>query len=246
MVLRSLVCWIRLCYIHDVKHNSAHRSSAFGIVIFMMAICAWLAEPSHVFAAVYSPQQALPPQTVEEFVADPAALLRRHPEGGPIMIKVVRDLAASDPSTLNALVGLLASANPEQAAAIATALAQVALMAVQNDQPYSTAIQTAVVAAGNNDALVAYMAIVGGNATGAGGGGEGGGGGGGGGESANAITATETPQILFDGRISSFSPSNVTAPTSLFTLSFTASIGNTPTGISGPNLSPVSRSVSPH
>jgi hypothetical protein len=126
-------------------------------------------------AALYSPQQALSQQAIEQFLKDPGALLDQFKTGGPQMIAAVRDLAASDPRTLDAILGLLKTANPDQASAIGTALGQVALM---GDQAYATQIQTDVVAAANDSALVAFSAVVGGNiklsATTAGGGGGGG------------------------------------------------------------------------
>lgn len=129
-------------------------------------------------AQVYSPQQALPANTIQQFLANPSTLLTQFPNGGPDLIKEVRDLAASDPKTLNALIGLLASANPDQAGAIGTGLGQAAELAVPVDPTYADQIQTAVVAANSNFALVAFSAVVGGDiklaaATGGGGGGGG-------------------------------------------------------------------------
>jgi len=114
-------------------------------------------------AAVYSAHQALPSQTVQQFLSDPASLLSQFPNGGPVMITKVRDLTASDPATLSALIGLLKSANPDQASAIGTALGQVALMAVNTDQAFATEIQTQIAQAGNTSALVAFSAVVGGD-----------------------------------------------------------------------------------
>ena len=131
-------------------------------------------------AAVYTPQRALPADTIQQFLTNPAGLLSEFPYGGPLMITKVRDLAASDPATLDALLGLLKSANPDQASAIGTALGQVALMAIATDQAFATQIQTEVVLSGNTSALVAFSAVVGGDiklaaATGPGGGAGGGG-----------------------------------------------------------------------
>ena len=98
-------------------------------------------------AAVYSPQQALPAQAIQQFLADPAALLAQYPDGGGQLIARVRDLAASDPATLDPLIGLLTNANQGQATAIGTALGQVATMAVKTDQAYAVHIQEAIASA---------------------------------------------------------------------------------------------------
>ena len=127
-----------------------------------IAGCA-LAPLSPAMAAVYSSQQALPAQTVQQFLANPAALLAQYPNGGPPMITEVRNLAASDPATLKALVGLLASANADQASAIGTGLGQVAVMAVRTDPSFANEIQGAIVTAQNDSALVAFKAAVGGD-----------------------------------------------------------------------------------
>ena len=105
-------------------------------------------------AAVYSPQQALSAQAIQQFVADPIALLAEYPDGGGQLIARVRDLAASDPATLNPLIGLLTNANQGQATAIGTGLGQVATMAVKTDQAYAVQIQEAIVSADKSRADV--------------------------------------------------------------------------------------------
>ena len=90
------------------------------------------------------------------------------------MVSRVRDLVASDPGTVDPILALLKSANPEQASAIGTGLGQVALMAVSQDQAFATDLQTKVAQAGDTSAIVAFSAVVGGDiklaATGPGGG----------------------------------------------------------------------------
>lgn len=140
-----------------------------------------LASVSPAIAAVYSHDRALSPQAIQQFLANPAALLAQYPNGGAQLISAVRDLAASDPATLQPLLNLLKTANNDQATAIGTGLGQVAVMAVRNDPAYATQIQEGVVAAQNNSSLVAFSAAIGGSiqlaaATGGGGGGGGGGG----------------------------------------------------------------------
>ena len=169
-----------------------------------------LAAPLPASAAVYPPGQTLPAQTVQQFLADPAALLTQYPHGGPDMIKAVRDLAASDPGTLNALLGLISKANPEQATAIGTALGDVAKLAVTGDPNYAAQIQVGMSLANNDSALVAFNAVIGGDiqltaVTGGAGGGGGGGptstigatGFGGGPNSPNLNTATANTADTF-------------------------------------------------
>jgi hypothetical protein len=116
----------------------------FGALLGAALLCSPMAIWSTAHAAVYSPQQALPAPVIHDFLAEPNALLRQYPEGGAQMIARVRDIAASDPTTLNAFIGLLATANPSQSTAIGTGLGQVALMAVKNDQAYANQIQEAI------------------------------------------------------------------------------------------------------
>jgi hypothetical protein len=179
------------------------RHPAFIRTVLRVAIASSvLALFSPAMAAVYPPQQALPTQTIQQFLANPSALLTQYPTGGPDMIKAVQDLAGSDPATLNALVGLLAKANTEQAQAIGTALGNIAKAAVNTDQGFATQIQVAIALANNDTALGAFDTVIGGDTqltavTG----GVGGGGGGGGGP-------TTTPS--FTGGSGSSNPLNLT------------------------------------
>src|SRR5436305_14502950 len=77
-------------------------------------------------AACYSPTQQLPAQVVNDFVANAGQMLQQNPNGGAQMIARIRDLAASNPSTLQAIMGLVATANKDQKVAIGTGLAQAA------------------------------------------------------------------------------------------------------------------------
>ena len=142
-----------------MRYSSLLRSAFCGAA-FMGAVLA--ATPS-AMSAVYSAQKALAADTIQQFLADPAALLTQYPTGGPQMITRVRDLAASNPATVDALLGLLTTANPDQASAIGTALGHVALMAVSNDQPFVTDLKTKVAQSGNVSAITAFSAVVGGD-----------------------------------------------------------------------------------
>ena len=134
-----------------------------------------LASAPLALSAVYTPRQALPVETIQQFLAKPEGLLSQYPDGGPLMVARVKDLVASDPTTVDSILALLKSANQEQASAIGTGLGQVALMTVAQDQAFATDLQTKVAQAGNTAAIVAFSAVVGGDiklaAAGPGGGG---------------------------------------------------------------------------
>lgn len=133
-------------------------------------------------AAVYPPQRQLPAQVISDFKASPNTLLQQYP-GGPQLISRVRDLGASDPSTLPALIGLLKdpATTKDQMRAIVAGLAQVARMAAQTDQAFANEIQTAIAGTNSPDVIAAYQAATGDVAIAATGGGAGGGGTGSGG-----------------------------------------------------------------
>jgi hypothetical protein len=146
--------------------------------------------------------QQLGQLTAQQFQADPAQVLANYLTGGPIMISLIRQLAIADHADLALIIGLLATANPDQANAIGTGLGQAALASVTADQAYANAIQTALAAANNQTASLAYAAVMGDQAIGATGAGGGGGGGGpvnqntagGGGSTPTLITPTQTTQ----------------------------------------------------
>ncbi|WP_407121657.1 hypothetical protein [Bradyrhizobium sp. STM 3561] len=134
-------------------------------------------------AAIYPPQRQLPATVISEFKAAPNSLLQQYPTGGPQLISRVRDLGASDPTTLPGLIALLKdpATTKDQMRAIVAGLAQVARMAAQQDQAYGNEIQTAIAGTGNPDVIAAYQAATGDVAIAATGGGAGGGGTGAGG-----------------------------------------------------------------
>jgi hypothetical protein len=153
--------------------------SAARIIGPLLVAGSLVASVSTALSAVYTPQQALPSAAIQEFLGNPGSLLTQYPNGGPQLTKAVRDLAASDPQTLSAIIGLLKTASPDQASAIGTGLGQVAELAVNSDPDYANQIQTAVVSASSDSALVAFSAVVGGDiklAAATGGAGVGGGG----------------------------------------------------------------------
>lgn len=133
-------------------------------------------------AAVYPPQRQLPAQVISDFKASPNSLLQQFPSGGPQLISRVRDLGASDPTTLPGLIALLkdSATTKDQMRAIVAGLAQIARMAAQSDQAFANEIQTAIAGTNNPDVIAAYQAATGDVAIAATGGGAGGGSGAGG------------------------------------------------------------------
>ncbi|MFK4385540.1 hypothetical protein [Bradyrhizobium sp. USDA 223] len=133
-------------------------------------------------AAVYPPQRQLPATVISDFKAAPNSLLQQYPTGGPQLISRVRDLGASDPTTLPGLIALLKdpATTKDQMRAIVGGLAQVARLAAQSDQAFANEIQTAIAGIGNPDVIAAYQAATGDVAIAATGGGGGGGSGSGG------------------------------------------------------------------
>jgi hypothetical protein len=138
-------------------------------------------------AAVYPPQRQLPATVISDFKASPNSLLQQYPTGGPQLISRVRDLGASDPTTLPGLIALLKdpATTKDQMRGIVAGLAQVARMAAQTDQAYANEIQAAIAGTGNADVIAAYQAATGDVAIAATGGGAGGGGTGAGGPTGN-------------------------------------------------------------
>lgn len=141
-------------------------------------------------AAVYPPQRQLPPQVITDFKASPDSLLKQYP-GGPQLISRVRDLGASDPTTLPALIALLKepTTTKDQIRAITAGLAQVARMAASTDQAFATEIANAIAGTQNADVIAAYQAATGDVAIAATGGGAGGGGTGAGGPTGTSGSA---------------------------------------------------------
>ncbi|MCA1550705.1 hypothetical protein I6F36_28135 [Bradyrhizobium sp. BRP19] len=157
--------------------------SVIRIALRMAAAAAFAATiTTAASAAVYPPQRQLPATVISDFKAAPNSLLQQYPTGGPQLISRVRDLGASDPTTLPGLIALLKdpATTKDQMRAIVGGLAQVARMAAQTDQAFASEIQTAIAGIGNPDVIAAYQAATGDVAIAATGGGGGGGSGSGG------------------------------------------------------------------
>jgi hypothetical protein len=162
-----------------------------GFIVRAIAAVSFAAMVSAAGAAIYEPQQQLPAAIMDAFKANPSQLLQAYPQGGAEMISRVRDIGASDPSTVALLIGLLKTADPQtQVPAIATGLAQLAKLALKNDQAFATEIQNAIGQSGVQVAIDAFRGALGDVAIGAAGGGGGGGGAGTGGGGPTGTSAT--------------------------------------------------------
>ncbi|MDF0493074.1 hypothetical protein [Bradyrhizobium yuanmingense] len=167
----------------SVIRNALRRAAAAALAVTIT---------SGANAAIYPPQRQLPVTVISEFKASPNSLLQQYPTGGPQLISRVRDLGASDPTTLPGLIALLKdpATTKDQMRAIVAGLAQVARMAAQQDQAYANEIQAAIAGTGDADVIAAYQAATGDVAIAAAGGGAGGGGTGGGGPTGTSGFAT--------------------------------------------------------
>jgi hypothetical protein len=118
----------------------------------------------------------LPPSDISAFLGNPSQLLSQFPDGGPGLVKQVRDLVSSDKATLAAIIALAKPANEDQRKAIAEALAQVAKAYAANDPSFTNQIQQSVANTGLTEFAKAYADAAGdtGTASIGGGGGSGG------------------------------------------------------------------------
>jgi hypothetical protein len=171
--------------------------------------------------------------TTAAFIANPKSILQQNPNGGGKLSSQIRDLAASDGSTLGPIVDLIKDANDAQKMAISDGLAQAAKLVVLTNQALAADIQSRIAAINDPTVTVAFTNALGdvrlgGVGAGAGGTAFGGAGAGGGGATIPSGSASSVESINSPG-----------TPTSAF--SFT---GNTvgSTGISGTT---VSTAVSP-
>ncbi len=134
-----------------------------------------------VVAMSAAPQQASAQQppglTATSFLANPGQILQQYPNGGPLMITAIRDLAVSDPATLNTIVGLLPNASKEQKGAIGAGLAQAARILVKTNQAAAGLIPEAIARSNDQDVVLAFLIANGERELGTIGGGAGAGGG---------------------------------------------------------------------
>ena len=161
-----------------------------SLTLFLRSLASLVALGYLVIHPGVSPADAaqLTTQQVGQFVADPGGLLKANPNGGGRLISQIRDLMQSDtclPSpaaprlascqdVLTAIIGLLATANDAQKAAIGTGLGEAAQAMETTNPTLANDIQTALAKNGDKLALEAYQTTVGNQAIGAAGGGGGG------------------------------------------------------------------------
>jgi hypothetical protein len=152
--------------------------------------------------------------TVDNFLANPGALLTLYPLGGGSMVADVRDLAQADMRTLDPLLSLVATANTEQKNALGTGLGLAALELERNNPQAATIIQIALVRLNDPTLLAAYAAVTGNQRLAAAGPG---GGAGGGGESATGNAAPNGgingPTFLFPNFSTANTADTFTFPT---------------------------------
>ena len=84
--------------------------------------------------------------SVAAFLANPAQLLARNPNGGQLLANEVQQLALSDPSTFRVLLALLANANDLQKRALGEGLAQATKIEVLTDQALAEGWQDQIAA----------------------------------------------------------------------------------------------------
>jgi hypothetical protein len=95
---------------------------------------------------------------VDAFLATPSSLFSEFPGGGLPLSTRIRSLAGSDARALAPLVGLVASANPQQISAIGAGLARVARACQVVNPEYAATVQENVASLENEALEVAFEA----------------------------------------------------------------------------------------
>lgn len=196
-----------------VRMERIRMSDRSGLRYFAAVIFAVLSTQAQ--SACYEAGQGLPPDAVNAFMANPAQLLAGNPEGGARLISQARDLVASDPSTLPAVIALLAQANRDQQRGIGSGLGQAYRICLPRDQAFATQIQQATAASASDLAKDAYALVNPDVPIGAAAGGGGGGAGGGGTGVGGPTGGTTTIGVGTAGPTLGTSPTANNTPTSL-------------------------------
>lgn len=124
-------------------------------------------------AGCYDGGQQLSPSAISNFTGNPGSALSAAPNGGGALISQIRDLAATDSSTMDPILGLLKDANEDQKKAIGAGLAQAARICVSKDQAYANKIQQDIADSKDPTLVLAYASSAGNEPIGAGPGGAG-------------------------------------------------------------------------
>lgn len=190
---------------------SGSPTRSFQRIVFAALITTALSQAAS--AACYGPDKQMSPQAVSDFLANPSSLLTNpaNAQGGDGFTNSIRDLVASNPSTLPVVIDLLKSANNAQQSAIGTGLGNAANLCNVPDPTFATEIAAQLAKATSTPAQIQFALATGKPIGSVGGGGAGGGvsAGGVGGSttgSANGFSSGSTPAPFTSGG----SPTSVT------------------------------------
>lgn len=100
----------------------------------------------------------LSPEAIAQFQGTPSKLLT---QSGAELIRQTRDLAVSSSQTIDGIIGLIASASPEQRASIGTGLGQAATICAARDIATTEALQRAILAITAPEVVTAFRAATG-------------------------------------------------------------------------------------
>ena len=114
-------------------------------------------QEKQVAGACFIPPAKLSDERIKTFMADPAALLTKHPVGGVGLSNEVRGLAGSDLSTVDALLRIASTAGLSQRAAIGAGLSRAARICVNNRPDIAEAIQQKVALSNNQQLITAFL-----------------------------------------------------------------------------------------
>lgn len=143
---------------------SSYVLSARALVVLGAAAVGCMALPTASFAqssaetACFVGPAKMSDAEVQSFLTTPAALLTQFSSGGLPMSTRVRSLAGSDSATLDPILGLVATANPAQVAAIGAGLARVAKACAATSPEYAATISEKVALLGNPALETAFNA----------------------------------------------------------------------------------------
>jgi hypothetical protein len=126
-----------------------------------MLVASGVALSSVANAACYPASAKLPDVQIQAFLQNPGELLSVYENGVGNLVGVIRDLVASDNATLPVVIQLLASANPQQRAAIGSGLGIAARICLIPEQAYAGQIQASLAETADTVALTAFVGSAG-------------------------------------------------------------------------------------